>query len=142
VWGEAADPFTTTVKATINRLRLTLLYGALFLISGALLLMITYLLVRHASAESLLVRNGKPPKRISAGAAEHLLSDSHIPKGVTAGLREAADQAHRDHAEVLHQLLIQSGIALGLMATVSIGLGWLVAGRVLRPLRTMTATTR
>jgi signal transduction histidine kinase len=31
---------------------------------------------------------------------------------------------------------------LAIMAVVSIGLGWLVAGRVLRPLRTMTATTR
>src|SRR5260370_37677149 len=28
------------------------------------------------------------------------------------------------------------------MAVVSIGLGWLVAGRVLKPLRVMTATTR
>ncbi len=42
----------------------------------------------------------------------------------------------------LHQGLIQSGIALAIMTAVSIALGWLVAGRVLRPLRTMTATTR
>ena len=42
----------------------------------------------------------------------------------------------------LHQGLIQSGIALAIMTVVSIALGWLVAGRVLRPLRTMTATTR
>src|SRR5207302_9624653 len=42
----------------------------------------------------------------------------------------------------LHQGLIQSGIALAIMTVVSIALGWLVAGRVLRPLRAMTATTR
>jgi two-component system sensor histidine kinase VanS len=42
----------------------------------------------------------------------------------------------------LHQGLIQSGIALAIMTAVSIALGWLVAGRVLRPLRAMTATTR
>jgi two-component system, OmpR family, sensor histidine kinase VanS len=42
----------------------------------------------------------------------------------------------------LHEGLIQSGIALAIMTAVSIALGWLVAGRVLRPLRTMTATTR
>jgi signal transduction histidine kinase len=49
--------------------------------------------------------------------------------------------AHRQHAAELHQLLLQSGIALALMAVVSIALGWLVAGRMLRPLRTITATT-
>jgi signal transduction histidine kinase len=43
---------------------------------------------------------------------------------------------------VLEQLLIESGIALGIMAVVSVGLGWLMAGRVLRPLRTITATAR
>ncbi|MGD9735940.1 MAG: sensor histidine kinase, partial [Solirubrobacterales bacterium] len=42
----------------------------------------------------------------------------------------------------LHQGLIQSGIALAIMAIVSIVLGWLVAGRVLRPLRKMTATAQ
>jgi signal transduction histidine kinase len=42
----------------------------------------------------------------------------------------------------LHRLLIESGIALALMALVSIGLGWLVAGRVLRPLRAMTLAAR
>jgi signal transduction histidine kinase len=41
-----------------------------------------------------------------------------------------------------HNLLVVSAIALGIMAFVSIGLGWLMAGRVLRPLRAMTATTR
>ena len=46
------------------------------------------------------------------------------------------------HAEDLHQLLVRSGIALAIMTVVSIALGWLVAGRVLRPLRAMTATTR
>jgi two-component system sensor histidine kinase VanS len=46
------------------------------------------------------------------------------------------------HSEDLHQLLVRSGIALAVMTVVSIALGWLVAGRVLRPLRAMTATTR
>ena len=45
-------------------------------------------------------------------------------------------------AAALSQLLTQSGIALGLMALVSVGLGWLVAGRVLRPLQAITATAR
>jgi signal transduction histidine kinase len=46
------------------------------------------------------------------------------------------------HAYEMHQLLIRSGIALGLTAIISIALGWLVAGRVLRPVRTISATAR
>jgi signal transduction histidine kinase len=41
-----------------------------------------------------------------------------------------------------HQLLIASGIALALMAGASLVIGWFVAGRFLKPLRTITATTR
>jgi signal transduction histidine kinase len=41
-----------------------------------------------------------------------------------------------------HQYLLGSAIALGVMAVVSVAAGWVVAGRVLRPLRVMTATTR
>jgi signal transduction histidine kinase len=39
-------------------------------------------------------------------------------------------------------LLTESGIALGIMALISIGLGWLMAGRALRPLRLMNARAR
>jgi signal transduction histidine kinase len=42
----------------------------------------------------------------------------------------------------LHQLIIWSAIALAIMAIIAAGLGWIVAGRVLRPLRTITTTTR
>jgi signal transduction histidine kinase len=42
----------------------------------------------------------------------------------------------------LHSLLLGSSIALGVMTVVSVLLGWLVAGRILRPLRTITNTAR
>jgi signal transduction histidine kinase len=44
--------------------------------------------------------------------------------------------------DTLEELLIVSGVALGIMAVASVGLGWLMAGRVLSPLRTITATAR
>jgi signal transduction histidine kinase len=73
-----------------------------------------------------------------------------LPSAVRALLRNAlpgnvnflAFQATLPTPGELHRLLIESGIALALMAVVSIGLGWLVAGRVLRPLRAMTVTAR
>jgi signal transduction histidine kinase len=42
----------------------------------------------------------------------------------------------------LHHLLILSGIALAIMMAASMALGWVLAGRVLRPLQTITATAR
>ena len=42
----------------------------------------------------------------------------------------------------LHQLEIESGVALAIMVVIAAGLGWVIAGRVLRPLRTITTATR
>jgi signal transduction histidine kinase len=54
-------------------------------------------------------------------------------------LRLAETQQRVDE---LNQLEIESAIALGVIAILSALLGWLAAGRALRPLRTITATTR
>ncbi len=54
----------------------------------------------------------------------------------------AQQEATRLRDDTLDQLLIESGVALGIMAVASVGLGWLMAGRVLSPLRTITATAR
>jgi signal transduction histidine kinase len=42
----------------------------------------------------------------------------------------------------LHHLLVLSAIALAMMIVASMALGWVLAGRVLRPLQTITATAR
>jgi signal transduction histidine kinase len=111
------------------RLRLTALYGALFLASGAGLLTITNILARSWPWPALVVRpDSGEPGRIQA-------APSPIPAWVRA-------QAAAQHAAALNQLLAESAIALGVMAMVSVALGWLVAGRVLRPLRAMTAAAR
>jgi len=46
------------------------------------------------------------------------------------------------HASLVQILLLMSGIAIIAMAPVSMLLEWLIAGRVLRPLRQITTTTR
>src|SRR6516225_8570803 len=121
------------------RLRLTLLYGCLFLISGAALLTITYLLVRRSTGTVVRTPSGVSVSA-PAGAQEVPKIGLSSPPQAVINQLEAA-RAHQ-HANELHQLLVQSGIALAIMTTVSIVLGWLVAGRVLRPLRTMTETAR
>ena len=55
---------------------------------------------------------------------------------------QAAAQAAHQHAAAVHQLVVSSAVALAVMTLLSVALGWAVAGRVLRPLRAMTAATR
>jgi len=132
------------------RLRLTLVYGGLFLVSGAALLAFTYVLVDrvtdigffHAgNGVSGMVFGGtdSPGSRPGVTAESHLPTDAPLPR-ITP--EQAQHLAGRQHAAEMHQLLLSSGIALGTMAVISIALGWFVAGRVLRPLRTITASVR
>src|SRR4029077_9661110 len=44
--------------------------------------------------------------------------------------------------ENLHRMLIESLVALGVLSVGSVGIGWVVAGRMLRPLQTITTTAR
>src|SRR5207245_1351098 len=50
--------------------------------------------------------------------------------------------ALHEHGAVLHELFTRSAVALAVMAVLSVGLGWFIAGRVLRPLRAITAAAR
>ncbi|WP_405620776.1 sensor histidine kinase [Streptomyces sp. NBC_01508] len=111
------------------RLRLTLLYGALFLVSGAALLAITYFLVANGSRPRLFL--------VGTGPEGELL-----PKDSEATRNAAKAHANGQRDATLHQLLVQSGVALALMSAVSVVLGWITAGRVLRPVRTMTDKAR
>jgi signal transduction histidine kinase len=126
---------TLQISGMRVRLRLTLLYGGLFLLSGAVLLTITYLLVAHGgtnvamSTHSTTASGGQ--ESISIFLGQNLPADSRLPEAVQ-------QQAVRQHAEIMHQLLVQSGVALAIMSVIAVALGWLVAGRVLRPLQTMT----
>jgi signal transduction histidine kinase len=134
------------------RLRLALLYGALFLLSGAALLTVTYLLFEQATA-TITLSNGmrlafmpKPPG-ISNPAATRVpatVTRAPLPKPPLTSAQVAwlATRSAQLRAFDMHELLIRSGMALGLMAVISVALGWLVAGRVLRPVRTISATAR
>jgi two-component system, OmpR family, sensor histidine kinase VanS len=126
---------------TVRR-RLTLLYSGLFFVSGAALLAITYILVRRSSGPDLIIPTGTRDGSTSPGALSKALAKPDVARYVRhLGEQQYARALHL-RAEDLHQLLVRSGIALAIMTVVSIALGWLIAGRVLRPLRTMTATTR
>ena len=186
------------------RMRLTLLYGSLFLLSGAALMAIAYALLVNAgfvftlgptnaaSTQPGLVSTPWPSGLPIPGAKTHpsaqtmahwrvvalcmrqhgvpafpdpttsmpragsVISDHDgaifaIPASINTqsaaytraagrcGLIDAyqkklyAENTQR-RAGARQQLLIQSAIALGAMSLLSLGLGWILAGRVLRPL--------
>jgi signal transduction histidine kinase len=192
------------------RMRLALLYGGLFLLSGAALMAITYALLVNAGFVFSLQNGGGPgiltahPTNVSLqeppggfpspGSTTHpsaqtmahwrgvaqcmrqrgiswfpnptmsvpsrmagigTMSDRDgailvIPSGrVTrsgatypraatvcgfASDSNVTAQDNRRRTQVRQELLIQSGIALAGMSLLSLGLGWLMAGRVLQPL--------
>jgi signal transduction histidine kinase len=153
-WIKNAAQRSHELRNTI-RLRLTLIYGGLFLLSGAGVLAITYVLVRDTtgtggvtvsrgsravSVQGTFQSNGSPSPRL--GAVSIKGGGPLTPKQALVQAHQLQIQAAQITANELHQLLIRSGMALAIMAVVSIALGWLIAGRVLRPLRTMTAAVR
>jgi signal transduction histidine kinase len=144
------------------RLRLTAVYGALFLASGAGLLAVTYALVQHQTGNPATVceqqpnggtmcagwRSGGLPAE-SGQPGSTLASGGHgrvtirlSPRQSQAVASQMRALAFSQHASEMHWLLVYSGLALAAMAVISVALGWLVAGRMLRPLRTITAAAR
>jgi signal transduction histidine kinase len=115
------------------RLRLTVLYGCVFLACGAALLAITYLLFKHASSPGSLLRHC-----CAASAFKTPIPSDHRPERPVNPLTLLSAQQAFD----VDQLLIQSGIALAIIAVAAVALSWLAAGRALRPLSAITASAR
>jgi signal transduction histidine kinase len=114
------------------RLRLTVLYGSLFVLSGAALLAIS-------NGWSYSIRPAAPVPRAATAQQSPLAQAQATIRRLQFQVNALSDQIH---AIQPHRILIGSAIGMGVMAVVSVLLGWLVAGRILRPLRAMTAATR
>jgi signal transduction histidine kinase len=118
------------------RLRMTALYGLVFLVTGAVLLTIGYELARH---------NLNGPGHYYRNELRHLGFAPPAPLGLAPGstVTRFLDAFRAQlRADELHRLLIEYVFALGAMTIVSMVAGWLLAGRALRPLRDITATAR
>jgi signal transduction histidine kinase len=126
------------------RLRLTLLYGVVFLVSGAALLGVTYILLAQEWGWPF---PGKPnvPPAIAVPPNVRVQISPDIGTAIENLRQRVADaeaQVASQRAADLRQFLFQSAIALAIMSVISILLGWWLAGRVLRPLRAMNATAQ
>jgi signal transduction histidine kinase len=211
-----APPAWLRLPRRTARLRLTALYGGLFLLSGVALVAVTYVLferateyrtphlptIPHTPAIQRLGLAVAPGQPLAAGHSVQLIKPQgqsvqllkHPPPlaqagyelgqaqqeliqarpGLTVGVpaqlariqrqvtqaqhqlaqgqRQLADAVHQvaqagsvqaaQRAADSHQLLVNSGIALAIVAVLALLTGWLVAGRMLRPIRTITRTAR
>jgi signal transduction histidine kinase len=130
------------------RLRLTLLYGGLFLLCGTALLALTYGLVRaNFTVPSKVVLKGSTlnnTKDVIIGPVLEPGDPSAIVQNKQLITDAAALKAYARAVETAayRQLMVWSGLALALMAVVSLWLGWVVAGRILRPLQAVTAAAK
>jgi signal transduction histidine kinase len=113
---------------------LTALYGALFLVAGAMLLGLTYFLVRQT-----LPQPGVGITYAKTGGVQ--LPPSQLPSPFP-GTETAVQLIGQAQQQVLGTLLLESGVALVLMAMISVLLGWIIAGRVLAPVHQITAAAR
>jgi signal transduction histidine kinase len=120
------------------RLRLTVLYGAAFVVCGACgaaLLALTYLLYGHLTPRLTTNLTTRRPGHTTQ--VTHTVPEASHPGGMTirvAGLGQIT-LGRQD-------LLIATAIALAVFVVAAAALGWLLAGRVLRPLSTITAAAR
>jgi signal transduction histidine kinase len=116
------------------RVRLTVLYAGAFLAAGAVLVTVTYWLVSWSLLQPIEHRLDLGAQRLDLGA--------HRPvPGVDPGLSETVREAVEAYrSEALSSLLTWSLLALAGALVLAVGLGWVLAGRALRPLRQVIET--
>ncbi|MGW7412308.1 sensor histidine kinase [Streptomyces sp. NPDC054863] len=128
------------IRSTI-RIRLTLLYGGMFLIAGILLLSIIYLL----TAQALRDGTQQPDFQVTGqnihfssptcpdlAAAQNNNELNAVLRSCLGGLRQ----------EALNDLLNRSLLALVGLSVIAFAFGYAMAGRVLSPLGRITRTAR
>jgi signal transduction histidine kinase len=139
--GGLAFPRRIEGPAPTIRLRLTVLYGLVFLVTGAILLTIGYTLVRHNLAPNANFRTELQRLGLAPPATAPFFGRlAFNPGSPEASVAEAVRAQLRSDA--LHRLVVGYILALGVMTMISVAAGWLLAGRALRPLRDITATAR
>jgi signal transduction histidine kinase len=126
------------------RARLTLLYTSLFTLGGAALVLITYLLVAHTLHSTTTTRIprgiqqalGQCLRAAQTGDAGILQKCAAVyANGVQAG-------ASAQRSTTLTHLLTYSLLSLAGATLLAAVAGWIVAGRILRPVHRLTAAAR
>ena len=109
---EFPAPLSSSRPRLTVRLRLALSYAALVVVAGAVFAVLIYLVMRYVPNYPLTAANPR--------------EDGYVAS----------------RGEILDVLVATSGRALVLLAIIGLWGGWIIAGRMLRPLREITAAAR
>jgi signal transduction histidine kinase len=112
------------------RMRLTVLFAVSFLAAGAVLVSVTYFLVSRSLERGIPQFAVRLPSTVTPGAG-----DEEAARQVRGAI-----EAYRD--DTLSSMLTWSLVALAGALVLAAGLGWLLAGRAMRPLQQVTETAR
>jgi signal transduction histidine kinase len=123
------------------RLRLTAWYAALFLVAGTALLTTSYFVVRSQflPSEGFTIRVGPPGTDDEVSTAPEI---KRLARPPAKELQQAQRQLEALNRRALRRTLVYFVLALGATTVASLGLGWVLAGRALRPVAQITATAR
>ncbi|MEU2791558.1 HAMP domain-containing sensor histidine kinase [Streptomyces sp. NPDC007100] len=121
------------------RIRLTLLYGGMFLMAGIVLLTIIYMLAANALQEG-----SELPVKILRGNFTATSNVCNLPTDTSGEIFTQAIQTCLQHqrAQALNTLLNRSLLALLGLTVVAFAFGYAMAGRVLSPLGRITRTAQ
>jgi signal transduction histidine kinase len=121
------------------RLRLTLVYAVVLVATCGALLALNYALLYNSLYASINLPRQQTADAAGPGIAEDL-------GAVDALKRRSLELSQAKMVQMRNDALLNtaetSAIALTITAVVGLGVSWLVAGRMLRPLRTLTIATR
>jgi signal transduction histidine kinase len=128
------------------RLRLTLYYGALACVTGTILLTLTFGLVhRSLTADQAQLNRaviGRVLSELVVEPGERTVFQGFLPGASQLSGRAFTAAQHSLIAEALERLRLQAALALGMVTFASLLVGWLIAGRMLRPINRITSTTQ
>ena len=121
------------------RSRLTLLYASLFALGGAALALVTYLLVAHTLHDATA--------SIPPGIQQQITQcDSRAQNAATGAIQKCAglyaNGVQAGAAAALAHLLAYSLLSLAGATLLAAAAGWIVAGRIMRPVHRLTAAAR
>ena len=140
-----------TTRTSIRR-RLAILFGASFLVAGLTLVALNYFLVdaeirdlpqggRQAFADEFGLDLPGFPGLDGVEGLPPAIGDIVLEDGRT--IREAADSFERRlRTDLLNSILVQSLIALGIVAVIAAIVGWIMSRRALDPVAEITRTAR
>jgi signal transduction histidine kinase len=115
-------------------------YGGLFLIAGLLLLAVTYFLVSRNLA---MTGRAMPARKLSDVSGITIAKNSDGSVLINTLTEDAFRKGlAQSRQSALNSMLTQGGLALLFTGAAAFGLGWLFAGRALRPVHQVTETAR